>query len=259
MLDDSEASAEVGAGPGACHVPAPRSQSGLKPVLIILHQPHSNPGHVGQWLVKHGHALDVRRPRFGCTLPETLEHHAGAVIFGGPMSANDPDEFIGRETEWIGLTLREKKPFLGICLGAQMLARHLGARAYEHREKRVEIGYFDIKSTENAGRFGGVPGRVYQWHREGFDLAQGSVALAVADGHFENQAFACGSAVGLQFHPEITYAMVNRWTGVSSHRLTEPRAQTRGSQMADHIAHGPGVRRWLDSFMPRWLAADQLA
>ena len=46
-------------------------------------------GHVGQWLRTRGHTLDVRRPRFGDPLPETLEHHAGAVIFGGPMSAND--------------------------------------------------------------------------------------------------------------------------------------------------------------------------
>jgi GMP synthase (glutamine-hydrolysing) len=53
--------------------------------------------------------------------------HAGAVIFGGPMSANDPDDFIRAEIEWIKVPLREGKPFLGICLGGQMLARQLGA------------------------------------------------------------------------------------------------------------------------------------
>src|SRR6185503_2998420 len=99
-----------------------------KPVCVVLHQEHSNPGHVGQWFVRNGHALDIRKPRFGEALPETLEHHCGAVVFGGPMSANDKDAFIRLETEWIGVALEEKKPFLGICLGAQMLTNLLGGR-----------------------------------------------------------------------------------------------------------------------------------
>ena len=56
----------------------------LKPVLIILHQEHSSPGRVGQVLAKLGYPLDVRRPRFGDRLPETMDDHAAAVIFGGP-------------------------------------------------------------------------------------------------------------------------------------------------------------------------------
>ena len=64
----------------------------LRPVLIVLHQETSTPGRVGNVLRALGHGLDIRRPRFGDPLPETLEQHAGAIIFGGPMSANDPDE-----------------------------------------------------------------------------------------------------------------------------------------------------------------------
>lgn len=223
--------------------------------MIVLHQAHSNPGHVGQWLRKRGHRLDVRRPRYGDPLPETLEHHAGAIIFGGPMSANDAEEFIKLETEWIGVALRERKPFLGVCLGAQMLARHLGARVYEHPDKHVEIGYYPIQPTADASRFGAWPQRVYQWHREGFDRPHGAVALATGPGRFETQAVIYDeTAVALQFHPEITYAMVNRWSGSNPHRLTLPGAQDRPSQLSDHLSHGPAVRRWLDDFMPRWLS-----
>src|SRR4051812_46205621 len=82
-----------------------------KPVCIVLHQEQSSPGHVGQWFRRNGHALDIRKPRYGDPLPETLANHCGAVIFGGPMSANDKDEFIRLETEWIGLALKEEKPF----------------------------------------------------------------------------------------------------------------------------------------------------
>src|SRR5450631_2391591 len=97
----------------------------LLPVLIVLHQETSTPGRVGNALRALGYRLDIRRPRFGDPLPETLEGHAGAVIFGGPMSANDPDDFVRQEIDWIAVPLREQRPFLGICLGAQMLAMQL--------------------------------------------------------------------------------------------------------------------------------------
>src|SRR5215471_1010557 len=117
------------------------------PVLLILHQEHSSPGRVGQMLVKLGYPLDIRRPRFGDPLPKTMADHAGAVIFGGPQSANDPDDFIKAEIDFIGVPLREEKPFLGICLGAQMLARYLGERVAPHPEGKAEIGYYPIRPT----------------------------------------------------------------------------------------------------------------
>ena len=72
-----------------------------EPILIILHQEHSTPGRVGYSLQRLGYSLDVRRPRFGDPLPTTLRDYAAAVIFGGPMSANDDDDFIRREIDWI--------------------------------------------------------------------------------------------------------------------------------------------------------------
>ena len=125
-----------------------------------------------------GYPLDIRRPRFGEALPDTLDGHAGAVIFGGPMSANDNDEYIGRETEWIGVPLAEGAPFLGLCLGAQMLARHLGAAVGPDPDGRVEIGYYDLKPTEAGRRLMDWPDRVHHFHREGFGLADGATLLA---------------------------------------------------------------------------------
>src|ERR1700692_3546304 len=99
---------------------SPLTPSGqvLQPVLIVLHQETSTPGRVGNALRALGHPLDIRRPRFGDPLPETLDGHAGAVIFGGPMSANDPDDYVRREIDWIEVPLRAERPFLGIFLGA---------------------------------------------------------------------------------------------------------------------------------------------
>src|SRR5207253_10079259 len=88
------------------------SRTEARPVLVVLHQENSTPGRVGNVLRALGHRLDVRRPRFGDQLPETLDDHAGAVIFGGPMSAYDSDRYIAEEIDWIEIPRREQRAFL---------------------------------------------------------------------------------------------------------------------------------------------------
>src|SRR5256714_7341990 len=120
-------------------------------VLIVLHQEQSTPGRVGYALRQRGYELDIRRPRFGDPLPKTMVEHVGAVIFGGPQSANDPDDFIKAEIDWIGIPLKEGKPYLGICLGAQMLAKQLGERVFAHPEGKAEVGYYPVQPTAAGG------------------------------------------------------------------------------------------------------------
>jgi GMP synthase (glutamine-hydrolysing) len=234
------------------------------PVLIVLHQEHSTPGRIGRLLAERGHPLDIRRPRLGDSLPETLAHHAGAVIFGGPMSANDPDDFIRQEIDWIGVPLRERKPFLGLCLGAQMLAKHLGAPVWEHPEGRAEIGYYPLLPTP-AGEAAAAawntpwPSHVYHWHREGFDCPAGAETLASGD-DFPTQAIRVGSAAyGLQFHPEVTHAMICRWTVRAAERLAMPGAQDRTRQIEGRLMYDPHVSRWLDAFLDHWLGCEGAA
>jgi GMP synthase (glutamine-hydrolysing) len=224
-------------------------------ILIILHQETSSPGRVGDALVRRGYALDIRRPRYGDPLPETMAGHAGAVVFGGPMSANDPDPFIREEIDWIAVPLREEKPFLGICLGAQMLAKHLGGTVTAHHAGMNEIGYYKLEATD-AGRslVQDWPAHVYQWHREGFDVPYGATLLARGE-TFENQAMRVGpAAYGVQFHPELTYAMMNRWTVHGAARLGLPGAQPRSHHFHGRGVHDGSMRAWLDRFLDAWLA-----
>jgi GMP synthase (glutamine-hydrolysing) len=234
-----------------------RVDEGKKPVLVVLHQENSNPGHVGHWFVRNGYPLDIRKPRFSEPLPETMEGHCGAVIFGGPMSANDGDEFIRQEIDWIGIALKEKAPLLGICLGAQMLARHLGAKVDFDPEERAEMGYYPLVTTAEGQALGPFPDHVYQWHREGCELPAGARRLATSDGAFPNQAFAYGpAAVAVQFHPEITFMQVHRWTGRNLGRLDMRGARQREEHITGHIVHAPKVQAWLDRFLGRWVRAE---
>lgn len=228
-------------------------QISLRPVLIVLHQETSTPGRIGNALRALGYPLDIRRPRFGDALPETLDAHAGAVIFGGPMSANDPDDYLRREIDWIAVPLRERRPLLGICLGAQMLARQLGADVAPHPQGRVEVGYYPIRPTE-AGRAlcPDWPARVYHWHGEGFQLPAGADLLAAGD-DFPVQAFQFGNAFGLQFHPDVTYAMMHRWTTRGCARMDSPGAQPGHLHFAERAVHDAAERAWLKHFVDGWI------
>lgn len=171
-----------------------------RPILIVLHQERSSPGRVGQLLVEKGYRLDIRRPVLGQPLPTTLEDYAGAVVFGGPMSANDPDDFVKKEIDWIDIPLREKRPYLGICLGAQMLVRHLGGKVQSNADGSTEIGWDPLHPTEKGRLLMHWPKMVYHFHREGFELPRGADLLAEGDA-YPNQAFRYdGNAWGLQFH-----------------------------------------------------------
>ena len=225
-----------------------------KPVLIIVHQEHSSPGRIGQVLSKLGYPLDIRRPRFGDPLPETMAEHTAAVIFGGPQSANDTDDFIKAETDFIGVPLKENKPFLGVCLGAQMMARHLGARVWPHPHGHAEVGYYPIRPTEAGLQITPEwPDHVYQWHREGFDLPAGGELLAGGEGAFSVQAFRYGAGYGIQFHPEVTHAMMYCWLVRGAHRMTLPGAKQRADHIAGRAVHDFASRAWLACFIDRWL------
>ncbi len=228
-----------------------------KPVLVILHSETSTAGRIGHLLRAKGLGLDIRRPCIGEPLPGTLAEHAGAMIFGGPMSANDPEPYLKREIDFIAVPLRENKPFLGICLGAQMLALHLGGTVAGHPEGRVEIGYYPLRATAEGSSYGPWPGYVYHWHREGMSLPAGAVRLAYSEA-YDNQAMRCGAAAfGIQFHPEVTRLTMHRWTVSGAHRFGLPGAQERNEHLEGQLLHDEEVRGWLTRFLDQWLGCDR--
>jgi GMP synthase (glutamine-hydrolysing) len=228
-----------------------------KKVLIVMHQAHSTPGRIGCYLSALGACLDIRRPSLGEPLPESLDDHDAVVVFGGPMGANDDCEWIAREIAWLETPLRANKPLLGICLGAQMLAKNLGARVFNYPDRRAEIGYFPLRPQPCADELcpAPFPRQVYQWHCDGFDLPEGAQLIASGGEDFPAQAYRYGEkAVALQFHPEVTYQMMCRWTVRGAERLKLPGAQARQHHLDGWREHDPAVAKWLQRFLPRWLA-----
>ncbi|RDJ09584.1 glutamine amidotransferase [Rhizobium grahamii] len=220
-----------------------------RPVLIVLHQERSSPGRVGQLLVEKGYRLDIRRPVLGDRLPSTLVEHAGAVVFGGPMSANDTDDFVKTEINWLDVPLREKRPLLGICLGAQMLVRQLGGKVQANADGSTEIGWYPLRPTEKGRLLMHWPRMVYHFHREGFDLPHGADLLAEGD-TYPNQAFRYDShAWGLQFHAELTRAMMHRWVVHGAHRFILPNAQQGREHLEGRMLFDAPLKAWLNEFL----------
>ncbi len=137
---------------------------------------------------------------YGDPLPSAMEEHDVVVIFRGPQSANDaetPDASGSRaELKLIPSIPDYSTPFLGICLGAQLLAKSLGARADAHPEGWIEAGYYQLRLTLAGQPYLEGPIIFYQWHREGFEVQSGASLLAESE-IFANQAFKYG------FHPEV--------------------------------------------------------
>jgi GMP synthase-like glutamine amidotransferase len=130
---------------------------------------------------------------------------------GGGMSVHDEEEFpfLKGEKEIIRRSIREGRPVVGICLGAQLIADAMGSRVYPGTK---EFGWCGIEK-ESPDYFRGFPGRmeVFQFHGDTFDLPDGAVLLWKAI-EVKHQMFLLGSAAGVQFHPEITLPLIREWT-----------------------------------------------
>jgi GMP synthase (glutamine-hydrolysing) len=183
-------------------------------VLAFRHVEFESLGWIALALEDRGIAIDyadLYRP--GAPFP-AVEGYAGMIFMGGPMSVNDPLDYLAWESQAIAQAMARNRAILGVCLGAQLIAKALGARVCPNGQK--EIGWFDIHFTEAAARdplFHGLrgPETVFHWHGETFDLPVGAVRLAWSEAS-RQQAFRYGDRVwGLQFHLEVTPAMVADW------------------------------------------------
>ena len=229
----------------------------MKKALLILHQKRSQTGDIGIKLKERGFELDIRKPCLGDKLPTNLNNHSLVVIFGGPMSVNDYEhDFIKYEMDWLKIVLRSGIPFLGICLGAQMLAKHLGAKVNKIDCNSSEIGFYEILPTDNSKRIFDDQKFFFQWHDEGFNLPSDSTLLA-AGKKFKVQAFKHKNCYAIQFHPEVNFKLHLRWLYfiifTNPKRLFAKGSQNLIYQLYLRIKYNKKIRKWLDTFLDNHL------
>ncbi|HUN48854.1 MAG TPA: glutamine amidotransferase [Stellaceae bacterium] len=136
------------------------------------------------------------------------------IVLGGPIGVYETAEypFLKHEIRLIAHRLKAGRPVLGICLGAQLMARALGARVFKGKRKELAWGPLTLSKVGRASALAALAGAsVLHWHGDTFDLPDGAMVLA-SNRHYANQAFAWGErALALQFHAEITASGFEHW------------------------------------------------
>lgn len=170
----------------------------------LEHAPFEGPGRIATWAQERGHTLARTALHDGEALP-ALDAFDLLVIMGGAMSIHEHRNhpWLPVEKRFLAEAIRARKPILGICLGAQLLADVLGGKVFQNPVK--EIGWFPMRMLDRSAPFGAFPGRltVMHWHGDTFTIPEGARHVAESDA-CANQAFVHGDrVVGLQFHIEL--------------------------------------------------------
>ena len=198
-------------------------------VLAVIHGSEERSGVFGEVVAARGHALEEWRLADGAAPQRPVGNFGAVIVFGGAMHADQDaaHPWLPGETELIQGWLAAGTPLLGVCLGAQLMARAAGAPV--HPAAAPEIGWTEVELTA-AGRndavLGTLPARfeAFQWHYYTYGVPAGAPELATSA--LCTQAFRFGErAWGIQFHPEVTGEMVRDWVCESPGELPLPPAE----------------------------------
>ena len=187
----------------------------LKQALVIRHVAFEDLGLFEPVLAERGFRVRYLEAADGLADVDGLEP-ALMVVLGGPIGAYEDAvyPFLTQELLLLERRLAADRPTLGICLGAQLMARGLGVRVYPGPRKEIGWGPVTLSPEGQRSplhRLAGGGAAVLHWHGDTFDLPAGAIRLA-STALYENQAFSCGrSALALQFHPEVTASGLQRW------------------------------------------------
>jgi GMP synthase (glutamine-hydrolysing) len=215
-------------------------------VLAVIHGEKVRSGVFGEVVEERGHRLEEWSLAWETPLPRPLDAYGAVMVFGGAMHA-DQDEhhpWLREENFFLQRVLDLHLPVLGVCLGAQLLAKAAHAPVFPAR--RPEIGWYPVEVTPEASDdpvLSALPPRfdAFQWHYYTYGIPAGAVELARSE--VCTQAFRLGDvAWGIQFHAEVTREIVEGWIGRYS---SDPDAVRIGLDPARELLRLEGrIDRW---------------
>jgi GMP synthase (glutamine-hydrolysing) len=217
-------------------------------MAVLQHVEFEGPAAIADWAAAHGAHLRLFDLYRDPTLP-TLADFDMLTVMGGPMGANDEAQhaWLGPETALVRKAIGADKTVLGICLGAQIVAKALGARVYPGIGK--EIGWLPIQRTESSHPFfADLPESftAFHWHADTFDLPPQATQLARSE-MTSTQAFAVGPRVlGLQFHMEATEESVRALLKGAAHEIGRGILEQSPSTILAGIHHCASLRPLLN-------------
>jgi len=185
-------------------------------ILILKHIAIEGPGTIGEYFQQKRYPCKIIELAAGERIPQDLQGITGVIVLGGPMNVYEEDKypFLADENAFIAKVLEQDIPFLGICLGSQLLAKAAGAKVMKAPIK--EIGWRMVDQTKDGARdplFEGLMDQliVFHWHEDTFQLPAGATLLSTST-VVRHQAFKAGQyAYGLQYHVEVTEEIIESW------------------------------------------------
>jgi GMP synthase (glutamine-hydrolysing) len=228
---------------------------------VIRHVAIEDLGYLGEGLSRNGIRFEYLD---GESLTAGPPETQALIVLGGPMGAYEIDRYpyLATVIELIRKQLREQRPVLGVCLGAQLLAAAAGARVYPGTRGK-EIGWAEVELSEigiDDPLWQGFPRRfpTFHWHGDSFDLPDGAESLARTEKYV--QSFRLGSlAYGVQFHPEVVPHQLESW--IRAYRLELEREKLSSQEVLavpDAEAHralasrfGANIAGWLRGALTR--------
>ncbi len=185
-------------------------------ILIVKHIDIEGPGTFGAFLDEKKIPYRIVELGAGEALPKDLSAYKAVIVLGGPMNVDEEHlyPFLKPENEFIQNVLKANIPYLGICLGSQLLAKAAGARVGQSPVK--EIGWYTVQLTDEGKQdplFQGFSDTepIYHWHGDMFEIPSNGKLLATAKG-CPHQALKVGdNAYGVQFHVEVTDVSIKEW------------------------------------------------